>query len=83
MFNNIPACDFWEGYPHDHDAYISIAGTDDYAVCPSLAGYAGFSLLLLALGRSGTCRIQKTQKFEIGSLFYPFKYRACASSIPR
>ena len=34
MFNTSPACDFWTGYPHDHDAYISISGTDDYAVCP-------------------------------------------------
>lgn len=31
MFNRIPACDFWESFPHDHDAYISDIGTDAYA----------------------------------------------------
>jgi hypothetical protein len=32
MFNRSPACDFWSSFPHDHDAYMSIDGTDAYAV---------------------------------------------------
>lgn len=32
MFNRTPACDFWTGFPFDHDAYIAADGTDDYAV---------------------------------------------------
>ncbi|CAE6411014.1 unnamed protein product [Rhizoctonia solani] len=31
MFNRIPACEFWLGFPFDHDAYIASDGTDDYA----------------------------------------------------
>ncbi|CAE6456203.1 unnamed protein product [Rhizoctonia solani] len=31
MFNRSPACDFWVSFPHDHDAYMSITGTDSYA----------------------------------------------------
>lgn len=44
MFNTTPACEFWAGYPFDHDAYISIAGTDDYAVRSSLIVRPEFSL---------------------------------------
>jgi hypothetical protein len=33
MFNKIPACEFWLGFPFEHDAYIASNGTDDYAVC--------------------------------------------------
>ncbi|KAG8753556.1 hypothetical protein FRC11_007313, partial [Ceratobasidium sp. 423] len=31
MFNRTPACEFWLGFPFDHDAYIALDGTDDYA----------------------------------------------------
>ncbi|KAJ1307462.1 hypothetical protein OPQ81_001562 [Rhizoctonia solani] len=31
MFNRAAACEFWVGYPFDHDAYIASDGTDDYA----------------------------------------------------
>ncbi|CEL55350.1 hypothetical protein RSOLAG1IB_01360 [Rhizoctonia solani AG-1 IB] len=31
MFNKIPACEFWLGFPFEHDAYIASNGTDDYA----------------------------------------------------
>ncbi|CAE6411078.1 unnamed protein product [Rhizoctonia solani] len=31
MFNRSPACDFWSSFPHDHDAYMSMVGTDAYA----------------------------------------------------
>ncbi|CAE6506913.1 unnamed protein product [Rhizoctonia solani] len=31
MFNRSPACDFWQSFPHDHDAYMSNIGTDSYA----------------------------------------------------
>ncbi|KAL5637746.1 hypothetical protein ACGC1H_002117 [Rhizoctonia solani] len=31
MFNRSPACDFWQSFPHDHDAYMSNIGTDAYA----------------------------------------------------
>ncbi|KAF8688991.1 hypothetical protein RHS03_09217, partial [Rhizoctonia solani] len=31
MFNRSPACDFWSSFPHDHDAYMSMTGTDAYA----------------------------------------------------
>ncbi|CAE6510449.1 unnamed protein product [Rhizoctonia solani] len=31
MFNRAPACEFWAGFPFDHDAYIASSGTDDYA----------------------------------------------------
>ncbi|KAH7341840.1 hypothetical protein B0J17DRAFT_715004 [Rhizoctonia solani] len=31
MFNRTTPCEFWQGFPFDHDAYIASNGTDDYA----------------------------------------------------
>ncbi|KAG8747194.1 hypothetical protein FRC11_012431, partial [Ceratobasidium sp. 423] len=31
MFNRSPACDLWASFPHDHDAYMSNTGIDEYA----------------------------------------------------
>ncbi|ELU40431.1 hypothetical protein AG1IA_05535 [Rhizoctonia solani AG-1 IA] len=31
MFNRIPACEFWLGFPFEHDAYIASHGIEDYA----------------------------------------------------
>ncbi|CAE6456142.1 unnamed protein product [Rhizoctonia solani] len=31
MFNRTTPCEFWRGFPFDHDAYIASNGTDDYA----------------------------------------------------
>lgn len=51
MFNTIPACEFWAGYPFDHDAYISIAGTEDYAhsVAQELVGFKKLESLRLGV----------------------------------
>jgi hypothetical protein len=32
MFNRSPACEFWGAFPLEHSSYISLEGTDDYAV---------------------------------------------------
>lgn len=32
MFNRHLTCDFWSGFPFDHDAYIASDGTNEYAV---------------------------------------------------
>ncbi|CAE6411002.1 unnamed protein product [Rhizoctonia solani] len=31
MFNRSPACEFWGAFPLEHDSYISLEGTNDYA----------------------------------------------------
>lgn len=51
MFNTAPACDFWAAYPFDHDAYISIAGTEDYAhsVAQELVGFKKLESLRLGV----------------------------------
>ncbi|KAG8701407.1 hypothetical protein FRC08_004094 [Ceratobasidium sp. 394] len=36
LFNRSPACDFWRSFPHEHNSYISVSGTEEYAA--SLAG---------------------------------------------
>ncbi|ELU40432.1 hypothetical protein AG1IA_05536 [Rhizoctonia solani AG-1 IA] len=32
MFNRSPACGFWSAFPLEHNSYIALEGTDDYAV---------------------------------------------------
>ncbi|KAF8666742.1 hypothetical protein RHS04_09463 [Rhizoctonia solani] len=31
MFNRSPACGFWSAFPLEHNSYIALEGTDDYA----------------------------------------------------
>ncbi|KAG8712419.1 hypothetical protein FRC11_000190 [Ceratobasidium sp. 423] len=51
MFNRTPACEFWLGFPFDHDAYIASDGTDDYAhsVAQEIASLARLKHLRLGV----------------------------------
>lgn len=83
MFNRTPACEFWSGFPFDHDAYIAADGTDDYAVCFSFICRSAFDIwhLSLALRRSGSLLVEMPRKLETRRLSSSFHHSSCPPRI--